>query len=59
VIQVTANLSDEVAGYLQNRKRKELSQLEERYGAAIIIQSDPLIPPGEGTLDFSKQTDVE
>jgi ribonuclease E len=59
VIQVTANLSDEVAGYLQNRKRKELSQLEERYGAAIIIQSDPLIPPGEGTLDFSKQTDVD
>ncbi len=52
VTQVNGTLSMEVAAYLQNRKRKELAELENRYGVTIFIQSDPSIPTGEGKLDF-------
>ena len=52
VIQVTGTLPMEVATYLQNRKRKELAELEERYGVGIVLQGDPSLPPGEGKLDF-------
>ena len=52
VIQVNGTLPVEVATYLQNRKRKELAELEERYGVGIVLQGDPSLPPGEGKLDF-------
>jgi ribonuclease E len=52
VTQVNGTLSVEVAAYLQNRKRKELAELESRYEVTIFLQGDPSIPPGDGKLDF-------
>lgn len=45
----------EVANYIQNRKRKELTSLESRYGVNIIINGDHSLPPGGGKLDFIKE----
>ena len=45
----------EVATYLQNKKRKELAQLESRYGFNIFLQGDPAIPLGGGSLEFVKE----
>ncbi len=45
----------EVATYLQNKKRKELAQLESRYGFYISLEGDPSIPLGGGNLDFEKE----
>ena len=52
VTQVKGVLPMVVATYLQNRKRKELAQLEYRYGVDIVLQGDPTLPPGSGKLDF-------
>ncbi|RJR29065.1 MAG: Rne/Rng family ribonuclease [Desulfobacteraceae bacterium] len=52
VLQVTGTLSPEVASYLLNRKRRELSEMEKRYGVAISLTGDRDVPPGEGRLDF-------
>ena len=52
---VEGRLPTEVASYLQNRKRRELSELESRYGVEIILEPDPSIPPGEAELEFVKQ----
>jgi len=55
VTQVNGVLPVEVAAYLQNRKRKELTELENRYGVAIILNTDPSLAPGNGKLDFVKK----
>ncbi len=55
VIKVNGVLPVEVATYLQNRKRRELSVLESRYGVDISIKGDPSLPPGGGTLEFVKE----
>jgi ribonuclease E len=55
VIQVKGVLPLEVATYLQNKKRKELAQLEFRYGVDIVLKGDPLLAPGAGQLDFLKE----
>ena len=52
VTAVKGALSLEVATYLQNKKRRELAQLESRYGVEIVLQGDPSIAPGDGTLEF-------
>ena len=57
VQQVNGNLPVEVATYLQNRKRKELGELETRYNLRIVLNGDPSLPPGGGILDFIKDTD--
>jgi len=57
VKQVNGDLPVEVAAYLQNRKRKELGELENRYNVRIFLHGDPLLPPGGGKLDFVKKTD--
>ena len=54
IMQVKGVLPVEVATYLQNKKRKELAELESRYGVDIILQSDSLLPPGSGNLEFLK-----
>ena len=41
-----------VANYLQNNKRKELYDLETKYGVAINIEGDVTLPPGGGKLEF-------
>ncbi|MBW1782374.1 MAG: Rne/Rng family ribonuclease [Deltaproteobacteria bacterium] len=55
IVQVKGSLSLEVATYLQNRKRKDLAQLESRYGVDITLQADAAIPPGGGTVEFLKE----
>lgn len=52
VSRVKGRLSLEVATYLQNRKRRELADLESRYGVEVMLQGDPQIAPGEGKLEF-------
>jgi ribonuclease E len=55
ITQVRGVLPLQVASYLQNRKRKELAQLESRYGVEILLQGDPNVSPGSGKLDFHKE----
>lgn len=56
VSQVNGTLPLHVAAYLQNRKRKELTELEKRYGVSIVLEGDPSLSPGNGTLDFLKES---
>jgi ribonuclease E len=53
VTLVRGVLPHDVATYLQNKKRKELSELERRYGVGIVLQGDSTLGPGDGKLDFS------
>jgi ribonuclease E len=53
--QVNGTLPMEVATYIQNRKRKELAELENRYGISVIVNGDPSLSPGDGRLDFVKE----
>lgn len=55
ISQVRGLLPMEVATYLQNKKRKELAELETRYGVDISLQGDPSLPPGDGKLEFLKE----
>lgn len=54
ITQVNGRLSAEVASYLQNRKRKELLDLESRYNVKILLNPEPGLPPGEHNLEFVK-----
>jgi len=54
VTQVNGRLCVEVASYLQNRKRKELLDLEDRYNVKIVLNADPSLPPGDHRLEFAK-----
>lgn len=55
VAMVEGRLPLEVATYLQNRKRKELADLESRFDVSIVLEADPSLPPGEGSLNFIKK----
>ena len=57
VIQVKGALPLEIATYLQNKKRKELAELESRYGVGIVLEGDPSIAPGNGKLEFLKENE--
>lgn len=57
VSQVKGIFPVEVTNYLQNKKRKEIAELEARYGIDIILESDPLLAPGGGELQFVKEDD--
>ena len=59
VTQVKGVLPLEIATYLQNKKRKELAELESRYGISIILHGDPSIAPGNGKLEFLKDSHVQ
>ncbi len=53
--QVNGTLPMEVATYIQNRKRKELAELENRFGISVIVNGDPSLSPGDGRLDFVEE----
>ncbi len=59
IIQVKGVFPLEVVNYLQNKKRKELAELESRYGVSIFLQADPQRAPGSGELEFLKEGDLE
>ncbi len=52
VVAVHARLSPDIAHYLLNRKRKDLSALEEHFKKEIHIEASPHLAPHEGHLDF-------
>lgn len=54
-IQVSGSLPVEVANYLLNRKRKELAEIEKRYGVSVFLRSDPSLPLGESKLEFVRE----
>jgi len=54
VVKVNGTLSLEVATYLQNRKRKELAEVESRYHVEIDLKGNPQLAPGGGELEFIK-----
>ena len=54
IAQVNGTLPMDVATYIQNRKRKELAEIESRYGLTITLHGDPSQSPGNGKLDFIK-----
>jgi ribonuclease E len=53
VNRVQGYFSQEVADYLQNKKRGEILKLESRYSANIHIEGNRDITPGQGRLEFS------
>ena len=55
ISHVKGSLSMEVATYIQNKKRRDLAELESRYGVGINLQADHTIPPGTGSLEFLKE----
>ncbi len=55
VTRVQGVLPFDVATYLQNKKRKELAELESRYGVEIELKGDPAFARGEGKLEFLKE----
>ncbi|MBW2170334.1 MAG: ribonuclease E/G, partial [Deltaproteobacteria bacterium] len=57
IAEVQGVLPLEVSSYLQNKKRKELAELESRYGVNIVLRGDPSLPPGGGKLKFVKESD--
>jgi ribonuclease E len=56
ITQVNGTLPLDVVTYIQNRKRKELAELENRYGVAITLNGDPSHFPAGGELDFIKES---
>ncbi|MBW2027699.1 MAG: Rne/Rng family ribonuclease [Deltaproteobacteria bacterium] len=55
VNQVHGTLPMEVATYLQNRKRRELAEIEQRYGVTVILDGDPTLPPSGGNIEFIRE----
>ena len=55
VTQVRGILPLEVSTYLQNKKRKEIMDMESRYGVEVFLKGDPSISPGEGKLEFLRE----
>jgi len=53
--RVTGVLPSKVADYLLNRKRRELAELEKRYGVTIDIQANPDLPLWGGALEFKER----
>lgn len=59
VAEVKGELPLEVAHYLLNRKREELTRMEERHQVAIFLEGRPYLPPEEGKLEFVKKKKEE
>jgi len=57
--RVTGVLPSKVADYLLNKKRRELAELEKRYGVSIEIQGNPDLPPWGGGLEFVERTETK
>ncbi|MDR2422930.1 MAG: Rne/Rng family ribonuclease [Deltaproteobacteria bacterium] len=53
--EIRARVEPEVANFLVNYKRAELSRLEDRHKARIIVQGDPRLIPGQWEMDAYRQ----
>ncbi|HIC86170.1 MAG TPA: Rne/Rng family ribonuclease [Desulfobacterales bacterium] len=56
VERVMCRLPLGVATYLQNKKRRELAELEGRYGVEIHIEGNSALAPGQIDLHFLQET---
>lgn len=57
---IDVRLNPEVANYLQNRKRAELCQIEERHRTRVVINGDESFPPGQWEVkSVKRQADRE
>ncbi len=54
VWQVECRFPIDVAGYLLNKKRNELSELESRYNTEVVIIADPSYNPADNEIVFHK-----
>ncbi len=55
ILRVKGVLAEDVAAYLQNRKRKDLAQMESRYGLEITLHGDTTLSRDGGILEFIKE----
>ena len=55
VKRVVCSLPVDVAQYLLNKKRSELTELEEKHDAIIDIIAQPEMKPGDNKIDFLDQ----
>lgn len=55
IATVNGVLPLEVASYLLNRKREELSRLEDSHRVTILLEGQPNLLPEEGKLEFVKK----
>ncbi|MDR3089199.1 MAG: Rne/Rng family ribonuclease [Desulfobulbaceae bacterium] len=55
VLRVECRFPLDVASYLLNAKRRELADMEERNGAAIIITADPSMKPADHEISFDRE----
>ena len=57
---IKARLNPDVAHYLLNYKRLDISRLEERYEARVIVTGDPTLSPGLVEMEsFKKSAEAE
>ena len=54
ITQVKVNVPKDVAHYLLNKKRKDISDLEQRRNLNIVIEADPNMTPGESQIVCDK-----
>lgn len=54
VERIACSFPMEVARYLLNNKRRELLDMEQQYGVAIWVESDPAMRPADHKIDFVK-----
>lgn len=57
VRELWGSFNEEVANYLLNKKRRELSELETRYEVNLIINGTDEFPPGKGRIVY--ESDIE
>ncbi len=55
ITKIKGALPIEVTTYLQNKKRQELAKLESRHKVNILLEGDPSIHLGGGSLEFFKE----
>lgn len=55
VIQVESHLPLDVAGYLLNNKRHEISEIESRQKVSVVIIAEPSLKPADHEIIFHKR----
>lgn len=57
--EINAQVPEDVATYLLNQKRKQLSEIEDRTGVTIVVIADPALTAMEMALTMPDQTQSE
>ena len=54
IVRVDCKFPLDIAQYLLNNKRQEITELEERYSTKVLITADPTLKPSEHEIAFLK-----